>query len=75
MGDAPPYSYTHNLPNASRAILTQAGMGGGNGGWAILYGPDPFAQANEVSLAIEEDWYWDSERVHTTERVGYILFE
>jgi hypothetical protein len=49
-------------------------MDGGNGGWAILYGSDPLT-ASQVSLAIEEDWYRDSERRHSTEQVGYIIFE
>jgi hypothetical protein len=75
VANSPPYSYTLNgLSTASTAILSQAGMDGGNGGWAILYGSDPLT-ASQVSLAIEEDWYRDSERRHTTEQVGYIIFE
>jgi hypothetical protein len=49
-------------------------MDGGNGGWAILYGLYPLT-ASQVSLAIEEDWYLDSERRHQTEQIGYIIFE
>ena len=75
VGNRPPYSYALNgLSTASTAILSQAGMDGGNGGWAILYGSDPLT-ASQVSLAIEEDWYRDSERRHSTEQVGYIIFE
>jgi len=75
VGNSPPYSYALNgLSTASTAILSQAGMDGGNGGWAILYGSDPLT-ASQVSLAIEEDWYRDSERRHATEQVGYIIFE
>jgi PKD repeat protein len=73
--NSPPYGYTLNgLSTASTAILSQAGMDGPDGGWAILYGSDPLT-ANQVSLAIEEDRYLDSERRHTTEQVGYIVFE
>jgi hypothetical protein len=73
--DSPPYSYTLNgLSTASTAILSQAGMDGGNGGWAILYGSNPLT-ASQISLAIEEDQYLDSERRHQTEQVGYIIFE
>jgi PKD repeat protein len=73
--NSPPYSYTLNgLSTASTAILSQAGMDGGNGGWAILYGLYPLT-ASQVSLAIEEDWYLDSERRHQTEQIGYIIFE
>jgi len=75
VGNSPPYSYAlSGLSTASTAILSQAGMDGGNGGWAILYGSAPLT-ASQVSLAIEEDWYRDSERRHTTEQVGYIVFE
>jgi hypothetical protein len=75
VGDNPPYSYAFNgLSSASTAILSQAGMDGRNGGWAILYGSTALT-ANQVSIAIEEDWYLDSERRHTKEQVGYIVFE
>ena len=56
------------------AVLTQAAMDGNNGGWAMLYGASPVS-ANSVSLAVDEDQVRDSERNHTTEEVGYIVFE
>jgi hypothetical protein len=71
----PPYTY--GLSNVSftpsTAIATQAAMDGGNGGWAILYGEPPVTNT-ALNLAIEEDWYLDSERKHTHEQVGYIVF-
>jgi hypothetical protein len=71
----PPYTY--GLSGVSftpeTAIATQAAMDGGDGGWAILYGDNP-ATNTSLNLAIEEDWYWDSERKHTNEQVGYIVF-
>lgn len=75
VANSPPYSYAFNgLSAAFTAILSQAGMDGGNGGWAILYGSNPLT-ASQISLAIEEDWYRDSERRHSTEQVGDIIFE
>jgi hypothetical protein len=76
IGDSPPYVYPLNnisfIP--STAIVTQAGMDGGNGGWAVLYGDDPLTPT-WMDLAIDEDWVRDSESSHTTEQVGYIVFE
>jgi hypothetical protein len=70
----PPYTYALSdvTFTPSTAIATQAAMDGGDGGWAILYGDNPVTQTT-LNLAIEEDWYWDSERKHTTEQVGYIV--
>ncbi len=44
------------------------------GGWAVLYGARAIS-TTQLRLAIDEDWYLDSERRHTTEQVGYIVFE
>ena len=75
MGNNPPFTYNlSGLSSASTAIVSQAGMDGGDGGWPVLYGTSPVS-ATQLRLAIEEDWYWDSERNHTTEQVGYIVFE
>ena len=49
-------------------------MDGGNGGWAILHGDNPITD-DLVYMAIDEDQVRDSERYHTTEQVGYIVFE
>jgi len=71
----PPYDYSlSGLASASVAIVSQSGMDGGEGGWAVLYGAYPVSNTR-LSLAIDEDWYWDSERNHTTEQVSYIAFE
>jgi hypothetical protein len=76
MGNSPPYAYPLNGLSftPSTAIVTQAAMDGGNGGWAILHGDDPLPP-DRLDLAIEEDWYWDGESSHTSEQVGYIVFE
>jgi hypothetical protein len=70
----PPYAYGLSDVNfiPSAAIATQAAMDGGDGGWAILYGDSPVTETT-LNLAIEEDWYWDSERKHTHEQVGYLV--
>jgi hypothetical protein len=76
MGDSPPYTYSVNGlsdPSNAIAILSQAAMDGGNGGWAILHGENPITD-NLVYMAIDEDQAWDNERRHTTEQVGYIVF-
>jgi hypothetical protein len=74
--NAPPYTYSLSGLSftPSTAILSQAAMDGGDGGWAILYGSNPVTSSS-LKLVTEEDMVWDSERRHTTEQVGYIVFE
>jgi len=73
--DSPPYSYSlSGIATAAVAIATQAGMDGGNGGWALLYGADPVS-VTSLSLAVDEDQAKDTERKHTTEQVGYLVLE
>ncbi|UCG12115.1 MAG: hypothetical protein JSU72_16660 [Deltaproteobacteria bacterium] len=80
VGNSPPYTYVLSGLSfqPSTAILSQAAMDGGNGGWAILYGDNPI-RANgsniELRTAIEEDWSLDSERKHTTEQVSFFVSE
>jgi hypothetical protein len=80
VGNSPPYTYSLNGLSftPSTAIVSQAAMDGANGGWAILYGNNPITGSGgncQLRLAIEEDWFWDSERRHTSEQVAYILIE
>ncbi len=75
--NSPPYNYAVSgitSPATAVTILGQAAMDGGDGSWAVLYGDDPIT-ASGVNLAVDEDMAWDSERKHTTEQVGYIVFE
>jgi hypothetical protein len=75
MQNRPPFNYSlSGLASASAAIVSQAGMDGADGGWAVLYGPNAVS-ATRLRLAIDEDWYLYSERNHTTEQVSYIVFE
>jgi hypothetical protein len=73
-GDAPPYAYslTNEISSQSIPIVSQSGMDGANGGWAILYGSPKLPYT--LNLAIEEDQFLDYERKHTTEQVGYVIF-
>jgi hypothetical protein len=77
VGNSPPYNYnfqTAFLAPPQIAITSMAGVDGGNGGWAYMYGPTLASNAN-LYLAIDEDQIGDSERNHTKEQVGYIVFE
>jgi len=69
------YTYTlSGLASASAAAISQAGMDGGNGGWAVLLGVDAITTTS-LRMAIDEDQENDTERRHTTEQVGYLIFE
>ena len=75
MENRPPFNYSlSGLASASAAIVSQAGMDAGDGGWAILYGASAVTPTR-LRLAIDEDWYLHSECRHTTEQVAYIVFE
>jgi hypothetical protein len=75
MTNRPPYTYSlSGLASASTAIVSQAGMDGADGGWPVLYGPAAVS-ASQLRLAIDEDWYLYSERNHTTEQLGYVVYE
>lgn len=72
--NSPPYAYPlASLSSADVAVASLAGMDGGNGGCAMLYGSLP-ADGSEVGLAIDEDVLNDGERRHTTEQVSTIVF-
>jgi hypothetical protein len=73
--NTPPYNYAPGaLFTPKVAIASVAAMDGTNGGWAILYGANPVT-SGKLNLAIDEDQSADSERAHTSEQVGYIVFE
>ncbi len=73
MSNGPPYSYSHRIASPNSAIVTQTGMDGLNGGWALLYGDSPLGP-NGLRLAIDEDQIRDLERSHFTEQAAYIVF-
>jgi len=75
--NSPPYAYSFSPAFGSApqvALVSQAAMDGGDGGWAVLYGASPLS-ASTLDLAIDEDQISDSERNHTTEQVAYLVFE
>lgn len=76
VGNSPPYSYSYYgyFLNPEIGIISQSAMDGGDGGWAVLYGNSPLS-GEEINLAIDEDLIGDTERSHTTEQVGVIVFE
>jgi Leucine-rich repeat (LRR) protein len=68
--------YTYNfssIPTASTAIISAAGMDGGDGGWPVFYGGTPLTSSS-LTMAFDEDQIKDSERSHTTEQVAYAVF-
>jgi len=68
--EAAPYSYS--LGNHYEvAVISSAGMDGTNGGWPVLYGPDPVG--SQIGVAIDEDQIKDSERNRTTDQVAYLV--
>ena len=75
--DSPPYTYSFDTAFGLApqvALSGMAGMDGGNGGWAYVHG-STFATTKGLYLSIDEDTIGDSERNHTTEQVGYVVFE
>jgi uncharacterized repeat protein (TIGR01451 family) len=74
VGNSPPYNYAVS-GDFDIGVLSSAGEDGGQGGWAVLYGMDPLS-ANQISWAIEEEVVaGDVTRRHTTENVGYWVFD
>jgi len=74
VGNNPPYNYGVT-GDFDVGILTQQGEDGGQGGWAILYGNDPLP-SGQIQWAIDEETVaGDTSRTHTTENVGYWIFD
>ena len=74
VGNSPPFNYSVS-GDFDIGVLSSAGENGGQGGWSILFGPDPLAP-NTISWAIEEETVaGDRSRTHTTENVGYWVFD
>ena len=74
VGNSPPFNYTVS-GDFDIGVIDQQGEDGGQGGWAILYGSDPLSP-NQISWAIEEEVVaGDTSRTHTTENVGYWVFD
>jgi PKD repeat protein len=68
------YTYTFSaVPNANVAIVSAAGMDGGNGGWPVMYGSSPLTDTS-LTMVFDEDQILDAERSHVNEQVAYIVF-
>jgi len=73
VGNTPPFNYSVS-GDFDIGVLSSAGENGGQGGWAILFGPDPLAP-NTISWAIEEETVaGDRSRTHIEENIGYWVF-
>ena len=71
---APAVVYAITAPSdPTGAVLSQAGMDGSNGSWALLNGATPFSSTT-LNLSVDEDQLGDSERFHIAEEVAYIVF-
>jgi len=74
--NSPPYTYSFDTAFGSVPPVTlgsMAGMDGNNGGWAYMHGSLP--ASTTMYLSIDEDQIGDSERSHTSEQIGYVVFE
>ena len=71
------YQYDYGVSfNSKAAVVSNAGMDGGDGGWAVLYGDNPVdPYSSKINIAIDEDQILNSERKHTTEQVAYFVVD
>ncbi|RZB36745.1 MAG: hypothetical protein SRB2_01824 [Desulfobacteraceae bacterium Eth-SRB2] len=77
VNDSPPYTYSFDTAFGLApqvALSGMAGMNGGDGGWAYVHG-STLATTKSLYLSIDEDMIGDSDRWHTREQVGYVVFE
>ena len=74
VGNSPPYSYSVT-GDFDIGIVNSAGEDGGQGGWTILYGADPLPPGQILWATDEETVAGDTGRTHTTENIGYWVFE
>jgi hypothetical protein len=66
-----PDTYTTPTDICHFVVAVKEAEAGGNGAWAVLYGPDPL-RPGAIDLALDEHRLTD--RRHTNEPVAYILF-
>lgn len=69
----PPFSYEHNLDDTGFVVASLAGIDGGNGAWAVLWGDAPIADGL-INLVADEDQTIDDERNHTSEQAHAVIF-
>jgi PKD repeat protein len=66
------YNFTE-LTTANVAVVSSAGMNGGDGGWPVLLSLTPLTPTS-LKLIIDEDQLRDDERLHGKEQVAFIIF-
>jgi hypothetical protein len=67
------YAYSiSGVSNVEAAVVSAAGMDGGDGGWPVLTGANPITNT-EIRISFDEDQLSDTERNHTTEQVAYFV--
>lgn len=72
--NAPGYEVTvAGMTDIDHGLAAQTAEDGGDGGFAVLYGAQPFA-VEAFDVVIDEDQLSDNERSHTTEQVAYLVF-
>ena len=72
--NSPPYNTSFDQTFAEPPAVTlafQQEMDGSDGGWAIVYS----TSSTHLGLACDEDQVKDTDRSHTTEICGFIVFE
>ena len=74
VGNNPPYNYSVS-GDFDIGILNSQGEDGGQGGWTILYGSDPLPPGQIAWATEEETVAGDTSRTHTTENIGYWVFD
>ena len=74
VGNSPPFNYSVS-GDFDIGILTQQGEDGGQGGWTVLFGSDPLPSGQIAWATEEETVAGDTSRTHTTENIGYWIFD
>ncbi|MDX1452855.1 MAG: LamG domain-containing protein, partial [Oleiphilaceae bacterium] len=64
------YPFLQSYTGNPLVIGSQMTWDGGDGGWLRRCS----ASTSQVTLKIEEDWALDTDRAHTTERAGFMVF-
>ena len=67
-------TYSTSVASPNGAVLSVAGVKGGDGHWPVLYGSQPFGN-QEFTLSVDEDQISDSERWHMDESIAYVVFD
>ncbi|MBI2375633.1 MAG: S8 family serine peptidase [Deltaproteobacteria bacterium] len=70
---SPPYAYAISGVTAPDvAVVSSAGLNGGDGGWPLLYGPGALSEST-LGLVFDEDEIGDLDRSHSNEQVAFVV--